>query len=204
MCTMHVPHGGKRSESGVFDSRARENPFRLPGKTGVERRKDRRAKVCLGVHGGGIGKGAFIYFFPRNFVFKFLVGKGERALLPLLLFCKFSGRGREGGGPWALPAKFFGLGISGKKKINSKRVQSAEQMFAASQRKGEKGQHQQQEEETEGGKAKEFPLSIVRKCDNNASRCSSRSFPPFVGLGKGGRKLLLPLYFFFLPFFLVQ
>ncbi len=52
-----------------------------------------------------------------------------------------------------------------------------------------------------GGKAKEFPLSIVRKCDNNASRCSSRSFPPFVGLEKGGRKLLLPLYFFFLPFF---
>lgn len=50
-----------------------------------------------------------------------------------------------------------------------------------------------------GGKAKEFPLSIVRKCDNNASRCSSRSFPPFVRLGKGGRKLLLPLYFFFLP-----
>ena len=142
-------------------------------------------------------------FFSAQFRIQIFSGKRRESPSPPP-FLQIFGRGREGGGPWALPAKFFGLGISGKKKINSKRVQSAEQMFAASQRKGEKGQHQQQEEETEGGKAKEFPLSIVRKCDNNASRCSSRSFPPFVGLGKGGRKLLLPLYFFFLPFFLVQ
>ncbi len=119
-------------------TRARENPFRLLGKTGAERREDRRAKVCLGVHGGGIGKGAFIYFFPRNFVFKFLVGKGERAL-PLPLFCKFSAAGVRAADRGRCQQSFFGLGISGKKKINSKRVQSAEQMFAASQQKEERG-----------------------------------------------------------------
>ena len=146
----------------------------------------------------GIGKGAFIYFFPRNFVFKFLVEKGERALPLLLFFCKFSGRGREGGGPWALPAKFFGLGISAKKnKIQSEfKVQNK-----CLRLRSEREKRGNINSTRRGGKAKEFPLSIVRKCDNNASRCSSRSFPPFVGLEKGGRKLLLPLYFFFLPFF---
>ncbi len=57
-------------------------------------------------------------------------------------------------------------------------------MFAASQQKEERGNINSRRR---GGKAKEFPLSIVRKCDNNASRRSSRSsLPPFVGLGREG------------------